>query len=127
MAQHNIYIGFKGEQIAEDYLSALGYSIIKRNYHSKWGEIDIIAKKDSRIYFVEVKTRLSDAKGKPYESISNVKVLNLKKAVKQYIVSSSLGDKKLALLIVCVCLNSNHSIKSIKLFDYSEVFERGWN
>lgn len=34
---------------------ALGYEIVERNFHSKFGEIDIIAKKDNMLHFIEVK------------------------------------------------------------------------
>ncbi|MFA6445945.1 MAG: YraN family protein [Candidatus Paceibacterota bacterium] len=48
--------GDLGEDIAVLYLKRHGYSIIERNYWKKWGEIDIIAEKSRKIYFVEVKT-----------------------------------------------------------------------
>jgi Holliday junction resolvase-like predicted endonuclease len=48
--------GDLGEDIAERFLMKQGYRIVERNYLRKWGEIDIIAKKDGKLYFVEVKT-----------------------------------------------------------------------
>ena len=48
--------GNAGEQKAADYLKAHGFSIIERNYRTNGGEIDIIALKDEKIVFVEVKT-----------------------------------------------------------------------
>lgn len=36
-------------------MRALGYEIVERNFHSKFGEIDIIAKKDDMLHFIEVK------------------------------------------------------------------------
>ena len=49
-------IGNLGEQVAVDYLVSHGFSIIERNYWRKWGEIDIVAKKEGRVHFVEVKS-----------------------------------------------------------------------
>jgi len=54
--EHNQKIGRIGEETACKFLMKQGYQIILRNYRKKWGEIDIIAKKDQLIYFVEVKT-----------------------------------------------------------------------
>lgn len=47
--------GREGEQRAELYLSERGYTVLARNFRSRIGEIDIIAEKDDRIVFVEVK------------------------------------------------------------------------
>jgi Holliday junction resolvase-like predicted endonuclease len=49
-------IGETGENIAVKFLMKHGFSILDRNYTKKWGEIDIVAEKDKKIYFVEVKS-----------------------------------------------------------------------
>lgn len=56
-----IDFGEKGEDIAVGYLKNKGYIIFKRNYHSRYGEIDIIAEKGNKLAFVEVKTRKNDS------------------------------------------------------------------
>jgi Holliday junction resolvase-like predicted endonuclease len=45
-----------GENIAAKFLVKQGFSIKDRNYTKKWGEIDIVAEKDNKIYFIEVKS-----------------------------------------------------------------------
>lgn len=54
--RNNIEIGRFGEEIAGKYLLKQGYSIIDKNYRKKFGEIDIIGKKDGILIFFEVKT-----------------------------------------------------------------------
>ena len=49
-------IGKIGEDCACKYLQKLDYKIIDRNYLKKWGEIDIVAIKNKKIHFVEVKS-----------------------------------------------------------------------
>ena len=68
---HNSDIGNKGEEIAAEYLSNLGYIILERNWRYGRAEIDLIAKNEDILVFVEVKTRSSDAFGKPEEFISD--------------------------------------------------------
>jgi putative endonuclease len=54
MAEHN-EIGKIGENIVETFLMKHGFSVLERNYHTRQGEIDIVAKKDNVLHFVEVK------------------------------------------------------------------------
>ncbi|OHA84604.1 MAG: hypothetical protein A2408_03065 [Candidatus Yonathbacteria bacterium RIFOXYC1_FULL_52_10] len=49
-------IGNLGEDIATRYLKSKGFSVIARNYTKKFGEIDIVARKQGTIHFIEVKT-----------------------------------------------------------------------
>lgn len=67
-------VGQQGETVAADYLLAQGYEILDRNYHSRFGEVDLVAEKDQCIVFVEVKTRTSDSFGLPEESVTPEKL-----------------------------------------------------
>lgn len=55
-SDHNKNIGQRGEDVACVFLMKQGYKIIERNYWRKWGEIDIVAEKAKKLYFIEVKT-----------------------------------------------------------------------
>ncbi len=61
--------GRKGEQFAAEYYRKKGYEITKMNYHSRYGEIDVIAESDSEIIFCEVKTRSPKALTNPSDSV----------------------------------------------------------
>ena len=63
-------LGFAGEDLACRYLERNGYQIVERNKsYPRICEIDIIAKKKNKYYFVEVKTRKTDAFGIPSEAV----------------------------------------------------------
>ncbi len=62
-------IGNFGEKKACEYLENNGISILKQNFYARGGEIDIIAKDNDTIVFVEVKTRLSENFGSPAEFV----------------------------------------------------------
>lgn len=62
-------LGQRGERLAARYLKRLGYRILKRNYRSPSGEVDIIAMDGGTMVFVEVKTRSSDTFGSPAEAV----------------------------------------------------------
>lgn len=61
--------GKKGEDITADFLKKHGFIIFKRNYHSRFGEIDIVAEKDDLLVFVEVKTRVQDNMVSPAQAV----------------------------------------------------------
>lgn len=55
IAKH-IAVGKKGEDIAVKHFVKQGFEILEQNYRKKWGELDIVAKKDNILHFIEVKT-----------------------------------------------------------------------
>lgn len=73
MAAHN-ELGIKGEIQALQYLAANDYEILETNYRYKRAEIDIIARKDGLLIFVEVKTRSNQSYGPPEAFVSNLKM-----------------------------------------------------
>ena len=58
MGKANI-IGTWGETLAANFLRTKGYKILACNYHSRFGEVDLIAKRKNVLAFVEVKLRKS--------------------------------------------------------------------
>lgn len=65
--------GDLGEQLTAQYLVKNNYEIIERNYITRYGEIDIIARIDDIIVFVEVKTRKNADFAQAQEAVSNSK------------------------------------------------------
>ena len=84
MLNWNKTTGNKGEELAVNYLSEKGYSIVERNWRFRYAEVDIIASKNNRLHFFEIKTRTSDRFGKPEESMSHKKMNMLKTAAEEY-------------------------------------------
>src|SRR5215210_550293 len=83
MARHN-ETGSTGEKLAATWLTQNGYNIKEINWRYKHLEVDIIAHKGDTMHFIEVKTRTSTLYGYPEESITKVKMKNLKDAAEQY-------------------------------------------
>jgi putative endonuclease len=66
-------LGEKGEELAAKFLKRNGYKIIRQNYKTPIGEIDIIARDRDTLAFIEVKTRESLEFGLPFEAINRAK------------------------------------------------------
>lgn len=81
-------IGDIGEDAATIYLQKHGFKIIKRNFFSRYGEIDIIAEKGKYIVFVEVKTRKENAKLKACEALTYSKRNKIIKTTMIYLLEN---------------------------------------
>lgn len=82
MASHN-ETGSKGEEMAVEYLVTQGYDIVDRNWRMNHLELDIVARKGSRLVFVEVKTRTSTFVD-PIETITPKKMRNMVNSANGY-------------------------------------------
>lgn len=78
-------IGAWAEAYTAQKLQEKGYTILERNYHSRFGEVDIIAQKGAYLVFVEVKARTVGAKVSPLEAVSRSKQRRLRLTVQQYL------------------------------------------
>ncbi|MEG0691510.1 MAG: ribonuclease HII [Oscillospiraceae bacterium] len=76
--------GDMGEETTAEYLKSKGYSILFCNYHSAYGEIDIIAQKDDMIAFVEVKSRKENSMTSAKEAVSLSKQKKILKTASCY-------------------------------------------
>ncbi|EAI4449722.1 YraN family protein [Campylobacter lari] len=99
MALFEYLFGKKGEELACEFLKTQGFEILKRNFYSKFGEIDIIAKKDKILHFIEVKSTQGD-----YEveyRLDNKKYNKIIKTIEYYFMKHK-NDENYQLDLLCV-------------------------
>lgn len=77
--------GKMGEDLVCVFLAEKGYTILERNFHSRWGEVDVIAKDGDVVVFVEVKTRKNADYGRPCEYVTPSKMKKLIKTAFIYL------------------------------------------
>lgn len=77
--------GIWGEEVAVEYLRDSGYVILERDWHSGHRDIDIIARQDDTIVFVEVKTRRNTDYMQPEQAVDWKKRRNLRHAINHYV------------------------------------------
>ncbi len=98
-------LGKLGEELAKSFLIEKGYEYLESNYSCRFGEIDLVMKKEDRIVFVEVKTR------KPSNTISGT--ANLPDSKLQKLESTALawieefGDHEWGLELVEIIAQPN--------------------
>ncbi|PKK96130.1 MAG: YraN family protein [Tenericutes bacterium HGW-Tenericutes-4] len=86
MGKHlNKVTGNYGEQLAVRYLKKQKYEIIEQNFITKLGEIDIIAKENDTLVFIEVKTRKTAEFGLPREAVTKYKQNKIRQVATDYL------------------------------------------
>lgn len=106
MTNTSIALGFLGESLACDILKKQGYKLIKRNYRTPVGEIDIIVQKDNITVFVEVKTRNDTKKGFPEESVNQRKLNKIHKNI-QFYLKDNKSVKNYRIDVISLILSNN--------------------
>ena len=109
-------IGLFGENEAVSFLKQKGLILLDRNYHSKYGEIDIIAKDDKYIIFIEVKTRKDSAFSDPAEAVDTEKQKKILKTAIDYLQlheDINLQPKFDVIEIIYEDFNGEEKVKSI--------------
>ena len=101
-------LGKLGEDLVEKYLIDKNYKIIERNFRGSKGEIDIIAKEDDEIVFIEVKTRSSVICGRPSEAVNKLKKKHLIQTIKYYLYLNKLEDKNIRIDVIEVYISKNN-------------------
>src|SRR3989339_1227751 len=115
-------IGELGEDIAEKFLVKHSFSILERNYTKKWGEIDIVAEKADKLYFVEVKSVSRETlntfipksyndsderyQHRPEDNMHPWKLKRMSRTIQTYLLSAKVPDEKewqVDLLVVYLC------------------------
>lgn len=106
--------GQKAEIAVASRLQALGYKILHQNWKTPVCEIDIIAKKDGVIYFVEVKYRLKKTQGDGFEYINHKKQRQMDFAARIWL-SQSNWDGDYRFMAVAVSGLNFDEIKLVEL------------
>ena len=126
MAKHN-EIGKIGEQIAQSFLVKHGFSIKAQNEAIRYGEIDIIAEKDSILHFIEVKSvevkdfsNIQSLRVKPEDNMTFFKRFKLRRTINIYL-SRYKEDNKIIIDLVCVYINMKTREGRVKFVENVEL------
>lgn len=92
LSQNKRQTGAAYELKAEEYLLGNGYKILERNFRNRSGEIDLIAKKDGVIRFIEVKYRTTSDFGNPLEAVDARKQNQIRKVAMYYLMKNKLSE-----------------------------------
>ena len=98
------HIGDRCEEVAIRFLQQNGYTIIEKNFVLNHGEIDIVAKENETLVFIEVKTRRSKKFGAPEEAVTPKKQEIIRRTAEAYVVQKKLTNIDCRFDVVSVLL-----------------------
>lgn len=107
---NNRAVGTTFEQKAADYLGVNGYQLLHKNFRCKIGEIDLIAKSEGYLCFVEVKYRSGTSKGFPAEAITPTKIRRITRTAEFYMLLHKIPQDSPCRFDVVVILDNEISL-----------------
>lgn len=103
---HNQTLGAKGEALAESYLVSHGFQLLAKNWHCRYGELDLIMLDGDQVVAVEVKTRGGSGFGNPLEAITAQKASRLQRLLLEWVRTSNYRRHGLRIDAVGIILRS---------------------
>lgn len=91
--------------MAASFFKPLGYEIAERNWRCRFGEIDLIVRKDDEWRFVEVKTRSSSKFGFPEEAVTRNKREHFFKAMETYASARGIFPRQIHADVLAIVFN----------------------
>jgi len=99
--------GRQGEDLAVQWLRQHGYEIVARNYRRRFGEVDVIARHQGFLVFIEVKTRRSTRFGLPADALTVKKQRQLTRIAEDYLVHHDGADMPCRFDVLSILLRQN--------------------
>jgi len=99
--------GQTGEALAGALLEQKGYIILERNYKTKMGEIDIVARHENTLVFIEVKARKSSYFGNPKYAVNRKKQKKISMAALYYLKATNQSNAKARFDVVSILSESS--------------------
>ena len=99
--------GAWGEDLALRYLTHRGYTLVERNYRTRYGEIDLILREGDTLVFVEVKLRRGTGFGDPVEAVTLRKQSTIRSLATWYLSERDPDFETLRFDVIGILANDN--------------------
>ncbi|SFR67151.1 putative endonuclease [[Clostridium] aminophilum] len=105
-------VGSKYEEACAGFLESIGFRILERNFRSRFGEIDLIARENGYLVFVEVKYRKDGRSGDPAEAVDARKQHKIQMTAQYYLTKNGFSpDIPIRFDVAAICGNRIHLIR----------------
>lgn len=100
-------LGKAGEDFAAGLLQNHGHVIVARNWHGRYGELDIVSNEGSTLVISEVKTRRSQKFGAPQQAVTAAKQKRLSLAALEFMQAQGMADRNVRFDVIALIWNGN--------------------
>jgi len=115
MAAKHIIFGRRGEDLAREFLDEMDVAVLEQNYRWSRAEVDLIAKLDDTLHFIEVKTRAWQDVEEALSAVSLKQQHRVMKAASRYMEDQDYdGDFQFDVIVVLIDAGDNIKITWIK-------------
>lgn len=117
---HTRELGRYGEDAAIRYLLERGYELVERNFHTRYGELDLVMRHGRELVFVEVKARSNTRYGRPEDAITTQKLRRIRKNIYLYLQQRSPRFAALRIDVIAIDLEPD-SYRVVDIRHYQNV------
>ncbi|HLC94886.1 MAG TPA: YraN family protein [Patescibacteria group bacterium] len=114
-------VGALGEKLIAKFLMEDGFEILDTNYRKPWGEIDIVARRDGKLRFVEVKAMRKTGASRDYRPEDHVglwKKERLSRVIRTYLVEKRISENTdFEIVVAAILLDFEHKKATIRLVE----------
>ena len=114
MTNHNQLVGGFGERVACRYLVSQGLVLLDRNWRSRAGELDVVARDGADLVFVEVKTRRSTQYGQPIEALVPAKVRRLRTLAHMWLAANAVRGDRVRFDVIGVLVDRSVALQHVR-------------
>lgn len=100
--EFHLSLGDRGEMLAAGYLCDQGYQVLDKKVRASFGELDLVAKKNDTIVFVEVKTRSTPQLGLPEEAVDQAKQKQVAKLAEWYLQKNKMNKVRVRFDVIAL-------------------------
>jgi|SRR4051812_19276774 putative endonuclease len=114
MTNHNQLVGGFGERVACRYLLSQGLVLLDRNWRTRAGELDVVARDGAEVVFVEVKTRRGTRYGHPVEALVPVKIRRVRTLARMWLAANGVRAERVRFDVVGVLLGPSVGVQHVR-------------
>jgi putative endonuclease len=117
-------LGRRGETLAARILAARGWRILARNYRAGRREVDVVARRDGMVAFVEVKTRGGDGFGSPEASVTLLKRREIEAVAVDFLARHVRDDVEVRFDVIAI--RTEPSGRVVRVDHIEDAWRPGW-